>query len=196
MIERVFHIVWLGAMTGWGDHNMIGWRHSHGDFGYEVVVHEDASMLLPEYREYFEGASCIGDQAELLQYSILERCGGWMVHLDTMPIYPGCLTGLAAEHGDACELLTVGDGKHPDVWCMAASDRCNIWPILHKAIPEQSKSMTRCGRYSCKMLRGLEKMRPGTVRRMDLDGLIHHELRGGWKAPPHIGEGADDAETP
>ena len=197
MIPKLLHFVCLGNVPKWVDCNVSDWCAAQPD--HFVRMHHDARLLLPEFREMFEACECIGDQAELLQYSILQhsilqQVGGWMLHCDTAPQYPGCLDKLAEEHPITTELLVQGGRtKYPDVWCMAATPECTAWPEINHILPGQKTSDHKIARYGAKMLRAIHHNRPELLHLAHVGEHIIHEFRDGWREPPIItGEGADD----
>ncbi len=184
-IPKHIHFVWLGEKIPiWAADNIARWRLAH--LGWDISLHRDASMLLPEYFEMFDAAGCIGDQAELLQYSILRQApAGWMLHCDTRPKFPFCLTKLAELHPITTELLVQGGRtKYPDVWCMAATPECGAWKTINAILPGQMTGDHRIARYGAKMLRAIQHNIPETLHLAPAGGHIIHEFRDGWRGPP------------
>jgi len=181
-IPKKIHFIWLGGpMPIWAATNIACWRIRQPD--YEIEVHTDISGLLPEHSDAFGACCTLGDQTDVLRYSLLKADPGWYLDADTRPLTDHALDVIAERWPISRELFVARDGKYPNPWCLAATGECAVWETIDDLLAGQIAGRKPYAVFGPRLLQGVEHLEPDLLQTGDVSEQIHHEARGLSREP-------------
>lgn len=191
MIPARIHFIWLGGpISPEASANIIEWRLAQR--GWEINVHRDASEVLPEHQAAYDASRTLGDQTDVLRYSLLKQRPGWYLDCDTVPSGANVLDAIAERYPIAGQILAASDGKYPNPWCLATTPQCDAWSQIEYWLDDgAAQERMPFGGYGPCLLRGIEHLRPDLLCRAEVKLLIDHKAWGLSRLDP-IQTGADE----
>jgi len=133
MLAKQIHFVWFGPpLPVWARANIETFARHNPE--HTITLHSDAAWLLPELEDAFDRATTIGQQSDLMRYSVLQRTGGWYFDLDCICYRP--LDGLEALYdiGDRVFLVRYKPSrKHLNTAILAGPPDSPTWALINAA---------------------------------------------------------------
>lgn len=170
MIPKTIHFVWVGdrPMPDWAQRNIEEFERLNR--GYSIIVNRE-TVLLPVLRPLYDACTRVEQQADLVRYSALSRCGGWYFDTDFWPFRPldeaqrawgldGSCIAIARQHGHLS-----GDALPYANAPLCCGRGLGIW---HALIDEAvRRTPNRRSAYGPDLMTWLVENHPGDVDVMD-----------------------------